>query len=66
LSKSSEPYYSVPVTGVSAQKEEMFWWAYRYTINWPDKVEKPDFAIDLLLADTVVRPVLEKYSSRLL
>jgi len=60
-----EPYYSVPVTDVSLQQDEMSWWAYRYRITWPDEEEKPDFAVDLLLAHTIVKPVLEKYSSRL-
>ena len=60
-----EPYYSVPVTNASLQKDEMSWWVYRYRVNWPEEMEKPDFAIDLLLADSIVKPVLEKYSSRL-
>ncbi|MEA1890667.1 MAG: hypothetical protein U9N50_12935 [Pseudomonadota bacterium] len=61
-----EPYYSIPVTDASLQKDEMSWWAYRYRVNWPEEMEKPDFAIDLLLADSIVKPVLKKYSSRLL
>lgn len=65
LPNTSEPLYSVPVSEPSILQAEMSWWAYRFRITWPEENERPDFAIDLLLADTVVKPVLEKYSSEL-
>ncbi len=44
----------------------MSWWSYRFHIVWPDDRESPDFAVDLLLADTVVRPVLKAFSGNML
>ncbi len=46
--------------------DEMSWWAYRFRITWPDDSDKPDFAVDLLLAHAVVRPVLQKNSEKIL
>jgi len=58
--------YSVPVDNNAAQGDEkLSWWAYRYRIAWPEKIEEPDFAIDLLLAHALVRPVLIENSARL-
>jgi hypothetical protein len=42
-----------------------FWWACRFKVAWPPDAE-PDFAVDLLLAHAVVRPVLSEYGSRIL
>ena len=60
------PYYSVPVDKNAVHKEEMSWWAYRYSITWPEEDERPNFAVDLMLAHAGVKPVLEKYSEKLL
>jgi hypothetical protein len=46
--------------------DEMSWWAYRFRITWPDDNDNPDFAVDLLLAHAVVRPVLQKNSEKIL
>ena len=60
-------YYSVPVDNKAVQNEQQLsWWAYRYRIAWPEENEKPDFAVDLLLAHALVRPVLMKSSDKLL
>lgn len=60
-------YYSVPVDNKAVQDEEQLsWWAYRYRIAWPEQDEQPDFAVDLLLAHALVRPVLLKNSDKLL
>jgi len=64
LPNTSEPLYSVPA-GDDLALEGMYWWAYRYRITWPEGSEKPDFSIDLLIADTIVKPVLKKYTSQL-
>ena len=40
------PYYSVPVDKNAVHKEEMSWWAYRYSITWPEEDERPNFAVD--------------------
>jgi len=61
-----EPYYKVPVDKTSAQQNEMSWWAYRFRIRWSEENDKPDFSIDLLLADAVVKPVLERNAEKLL
>ncbi len=61
-----EPYYTLPVANISTQQEEMSWWAFRFRVRWPEKNEDPDFAIDLLLANAVVKPVLERNVKKLL
>ena len=40
----------------SEVKTNGFWWACRFEVGWPPGQE-PDFAVDLLLAHGVVRPV---------
>lgn len=60
-------YYSVPVDKKAVQNDQhMSWWAYRYRIAWPEEDERPDYAVDLLLAHALVRPVLLKNSEKLL
>ena len=55
----ADPYYSLPIDGeVTRNQEGYSWWAYRFRINWPEELENPDFAVDLLLAHRVVKPVL--------
>ena len=59
-------YYSAPVDKDAVQQSDSFyWWAYRFRITWPDANDKPDFAVDLLLAHSLVRPVLVEYSENL-
>lgn len=60
-------YYSVPVD-VAAERntDEISWWAYRFRVSWPEDNDKPDFAVDLLLAHVLVRPVLLEYSDKLM
>jgi hypothetical protein len=41
-----------------------FWWAYRFKIDWPPDHE-PDFAVDLLVAHAVVKPVLMEFESKI-
>lgn len=60
------PYYSLPVSTAATQDESLAWWAYRFRINWPEQEEQPDFAVDLMLAHGVIKPVLEKYAGKLL
>ena len=43
---------------------EMYWWYARFKITWPPEYP-PDMAVDLFIADKVIRPVLEDYSSKL-
>ena len=42
-----------------------FWWTCRFKIGWPAEKD-PDFAVDLLLAHAVVRPVLLEHQSGIL
>jgi len=59
-------YYSAPVDKAAVQQSDsLSWWAYRFRIAWPEASEKPDFAVDLLLAHALVRPVLTEYSADL-
>lgn len=59
--------YSVPVDiDAVQQSESLSWWAYRFRIAWPETNENPDFAVDLLLAHALARPVLIEYSENLL
>jgi len=60
-------YFSVPVDKDAVlQSDTLSWWAYRFRIASPETSEKPDFAVDLLLAHALVRPVLVEYSENLL
>lgn len=61
-----EPYYSVPVERSTISSEERSWWTYRFRIFWPEEEMSPDFAIDLLLAHELIKPVLEKNSGKIL
>jgi hypothetical protein len=56
-----------PPSGYSPQAAERtgFWWACRFKVFWPPD-EDPDLTVDLLLAHSVVRPVLRKYESKLI
>jgi hypothetical protein len=59
--------YPVSIDHDSASRlDDMSWWAYRFRIPWPENDDKPDFAVDLLLAHAIVRPVLQKNSEKLL
>jgi hypothetical protein len=60
-------YFSVPIDKDAVQQSDtLSWWTYRFRIAWPETNEKPDFAVDLLLAHALVRPVLVEYSENLL
>ena len=54
----------IPISGVIDRNEEVFWWAYRFKVNWPPESQANN-AVDLLLAHSVVKPVLEKYANQL-
>ena len=41
-----------------------YWWYARYRIGWPEGAE-PDWRVDLLLADAVIRPVLKDYRAQI-
>jgi len=45
-------------TGVSASQP--YWWYARYRIAWPEGAD-PDWRVDLLLADAVIKPVLHDF-----
>lgn len=60
------PYYSLPVSTAATQDESLSWWAYRFRINWPEQLEQPDFAVDLMLAHGVIKPVLEEHAGEIL
>lgn len=47
-----------------AAERQAYWWYMRYRIAWPEGVE-PDWRVDLLLADAVIKPVLRTYRERL-
>lgn len=60
-------YYSVPVNkDAQAQADTLSWWAYRYRVRWPESNDEPDFAVDLLLAHALVRPVLLEFSEQII
>jgi hypothetical protein len=61
-----EPYYKVPAESRAVSSAETSWWTYRFKIVWPEKNESPNLAVDLLLADALIKPVLEKNSGKLL
>ena len=44
--------------------EDAFWWKCRFKIVWPDG-ERPDGAVDLLLAHAVVAPVLSQFGDKI-
>ena len=48
--------------GVSAT--QAYWWYARYRITWPEDVE-PDWRVDLLLADAVIKPVLHDHRQQI-
>jgi hypothetical protein len=41
----------------SVTGKQAYWWFARYKITWPEGAE-PDWRVDLLLADAVIKPVL--------
>lgn len=50
---------------LSAANDQMtdmdgYWWYARYRINWPPQTD-PDWPVDLLVADTLVKPVLHTH-----
>jgi hypothetical protein len=51
-----------PRTGEAATyggtQQQPYWWYARYRIAWPEGAD-PDWRVDLLLADAVVKPVLD-------
>ena len=53
-----------PRTGEAAfdggPEKQAYWWYARYRIAWPEGAE-PDWRIDLLLADAVIKPVLHDH-----
>ena len=60
-------YYSVPVNrDAQAQADTLSWCAYRYRVRWPESNDEPDFAVDLLLAHALVRPVLLEFSEQII
>lgn len=42
-----------------------FWWSYRFKVAWPAEKDS-DFAVDLLLAHAIVRPVLLEHQNAIL
>ena len=60
-------YYTVPMNkDAQAQADTLSWWAYRYRVRWPESNDEPDFAVDLLLAHALVRPVLLEFSEQII
>ncbi|MGH8120885.1 MAG: hypothetical protein ACRESK_09755 [Gammaproteobacteria bacterium] len=47
-----------------AQPSQPYWWYVRYRIAWPEKAD-PDWRVDLLLADAVIKPVLDANRSQI-
>lgn len=41
-------------------EQQAYWWYARYRITWPEGAE-PDWRVDLLLADAVIKPVLHDH-----
>ena len=41
-----------------------YWWFARYSIIWPEGAE-PDWRVDLLLADAVIKPVLNAHRQQI-
>lgn len=40
------------------ESDQYYWWYARFSIDWSEAAEQPDWDIDLLLADAVIKPVL--------
>ena len=60
INPSSSDSVKIAVTEFKETQKTPYWWYASYGINWlPDR--EPDFYIDLLLADAVIKPTLLKY-----
>jgi hypothetical protein len=53
------PALEPPAARPAAQSADAFWWYLRFRMDWPEG-KPPAWHMDLLLADQVVRPVLER------
>jgi hypothetical protein len=54
-------------TGVSpavVSDQIHYWWYARYRLEWPQGAE-PDWPVDLLLADRVIKPVLQSHRNEI-
>jgi hypothetical protein len=47
-------------TDITEPDKPLYWWYARFRLVWPPDTE-PDFFVDLLLADAVIKPVLHSY-----
>ncbi len=49
---------------VTDTDSQQYWWYVRFKITWPPDSD-PDFSVDLLLADAVVKPELHTYRNNI-
>ena len=58
------PAVEPPVARPAAPSADAVWWYLRFRMDWPEG-KPPAWHMDLLLADQVVRPVLERHQADL-
>ena len=55
---------ATPAARDAAQAAKASWWHVRYRVAWPAETT-PDWRVDLLLADAVIRPVLDAHRDQI-
>lgn len=53
-----------PVLQSASEDRNFYWWYARFRLQW-DQQSEPDWSLDVLLADQLVRPALQQYPQQI-